>query len=106
MPNSADHEKMSTADPRHRSFHLTPTTSHTAQPAPREEAASGWVRLIDSHGVSFALRIDTVTAVVGPYVLDDGWAVKILCGETAHEPVLFTDEKSAEVFVEDLLFDD
>lgn len=106
MPNSPDHRTTSTTDPRHRSFHLTPSSPHTASPASREDAAKGWVRLIDSRGVPFAVRVETVTTIAGPYELDGGWAVKIFCGEVAHQPVCFSDEKSAEIFVDDLLFED
>ncbi len=106
MSNRTESQSMSSTDPRHRSFHLTPTSNETAHVAPQEETANGWVRLIDSKGVPFAIRLDAITQIIGPYEMDSGFAVKLLTGKTTHEPIAFDDEKSAEVFVEDLLFED
>ena len=99
---------MSSTDPRHRSFHLTRPTEpgDTAHLAPQEEIASGWVRLIDDKGIPFAIRIDTITEVVGPFATGDRWAVRLVSDTVQHEAIAFSDEKAAEFFVEDLLHGD
>ena len=100
---------MSTADPRHRSFHLTrdaPDIATVAQDGESVRIARGWVRLRNSAGDPFAVRISSITQIVGPYQSVDRWAVQLISGKLAHLPIGFDQLESAEQFVDDLLHDD
>ena len=100
---------MSTADPRHRSFHLTrdtPEVATLAQDGESVRIARGWVRLRNSGGDPFAIRISSITEIVGPYDNGGQWSVQLIAGKIKHLPIGFDEAELAEQFVEDLLHDD
>ena len=106
MSKITDGSAMSSTDPRHRSFHLTRPATDTAHLAPQEMIAGGWIRLVDSKGVPYALRIDTITAIVGPFLTESQWAVRLVSDTVEHDPIAFADEETADFFVDDLLHGD
>ena len=69
------------------------------------EIASGWVRLVGSNGAPVAIRISSISKVVGPYPFEQRWAVRIISPDEITEPVGF-ERNVAEQFVEYLLHDD
>ncbi len=100
---------MSTADPRHRSFHLTrdtPEVATVAQDGESVRIARGWVRLRNSAGNPFAIRISSITEIVGPYDNGGQWAVQLVAGKVKHLPIGFEAIEFADQFVDDLLHDD
>ncbi len=97
---------MASADPRHRSFHLTRPAAYLDGDG-LTAFASGWVRILDSDGTPTALRISRITKVIGPYEIDDNqWVVRLVTPEETTEPIGFEDRAGAEHFVDDLLHDD